>query len=714
MVASPLPQRCISAACPPPSYDTSPRRLTASRSNGAILHPSRLSPTRHGAPRSKVEALRYGDVSPSKLLQDRISTPGSSISQKAANGPQRTPTATTRWSSSGSGNFSSLSIDTNSISDEDQGTGSTFTSTPTKATPTKSHQWKDEVLVQTTSDDQARPLSPTQKHRAPRSPKGMDPVEAREALLHAAEWVREHTSCIHQSRTQLKTQIERVDKLLQRCLSVKEPKVVTSPRHPSVARTAGNPHMVCKQLMSYGYPAQIVVPSSTPCLQHSVSRSNSQSNPQSNLSAQQLVDNKLQEMLEIVRSDLCESVSKADSILNSFNSGCNIDISTLICARDKLIADLSHAEDIGLPQAEMTTAQFHRRSLHNAIQDLKGQVRVYCRVRPMDANEHLRGDKEDIRIIGDTMVESPLAGMFVFNAVFAPGSQEDVFEDCKDLVQSAIDGHNITIFSYGQTGAGKTYTMFGSREAPGVAFRMSTEVFKAIEAFQEREDCRVTVSGSIAEIYNNRLIDLLRPFETGSSPNRRPRLRQDKAGTVSVEDLTEREVRDPEALRELVDFGLEQRTVAESAMNIQSSRSHLIFTVKLTCDGSENREALTNKMVFCDLGGSERLKRTEAVGLQRKEAIEINKSLAALGDVIEAVAAKRKHVPYRNHTLTRLLQDSLGGSAKTLMFVHVSPADSSAGETSLALKFAARAGQIANACPPVAGYRVSHRRSLSV
>merc|ERR1719265_1231993 len=306
------------------------------------------------------------------------------------------------------------------------------------------------------------------------------------------------------------------------------------------------------------------------------------------------------------------------------------------------------------------------------------------------------------------MVESPLAGTLIFNSVFAPGTQEEVFEDCKDLVQSAIDGHNITIFSYGQTGAGKTYTMFGTQETPGLAFRMSSEVFKAAEAFQEREDCSLTISGSIAEIYNNCMIDLLRPFESGTTPsNRRLKLRQDKAGTVSVEDLTECQVANPKALEDLVAFGLEQRTVAESAMNIQSSRSHLIFTVKLSCDGGNNREALTNKIVFCDLGGSERLKRTEAVGLQRKEAIEINKSLAALGDVIEAVASKRRHVPYRNHTLTRILQDSLGGSAKTLMFVHVSPADSSQSETSLALKFAARAGQIANACPPIAAYRAS-------
>merc|ERR1712050_255683 len=107
-------------------------------------------------------------------------------------------------------------------------------------------------------------------------------------------------------------------------------------------------------------------------------------------------------------------------------------------------------------------------------------------------------------------------------------------------------------------------------------------------------------------------------------------------------------------------------------------------------------EVRTSKMVFRDLGGSERLKRTGAVGERKREAIEINKSLAALADVIEAVAAKRKHVPYRNHALTRILQDSLGGTAKTLMFVHCSPARSSATETAMSLKFAARAGRIRN------------------
>lgn len=197
----------------------------------------------------------------------------------------------------------------------------------------------------------------------------------------------------------------------------------------------------------------------------------------------------------------------------------------------------------------------------------------------------------------------------------------------------------------------------------------------------------------MAEIYNNRLIDLLNPIGRFTE---RPKLRQAKDGHVQIDDLSQWKVSDGEQLKELIEHGFTQRSVAETVMNTHSSRSHLILTIKLVRTDKDTGEPRTSKMVFCDLGGSERLKRTDAVGERKKEAIEINKSLAALGDVIEAVAAKRKHVPYRNHTLTRILQDSLGGTAKTLLLVHCSPALSSAPETAMSLKFAARAGRIIN------------------
>merc|ERR1719326_176282 len=138
-------------------------------------------------------------------------------------------------------------------------------------------------------------------------------------------------------------------------------------------------------------------------------------------------------------------------------------------------------------------------------------------------------------------------------------------------------------------------------------------------------------------------------------------------------------------------------------MNIESSRSHLIFTIRVTCVNQETQETLKGKILLCDLGGSERLKKTEATGSQKREAIEINKSLTALGDVIAAVAEKQKQVPYRNHKLTQIMQDSLGGTAKTLMFVNCSPAMSNMNETVMSLTYAARVKTITNMGAPSRG-----------
>jgi hypothetical protein len=391
--------------------------------------------------------------------------------------------------------------------------------------------------------------------------------------------------------------------------------------------------------------------------------------------------------LDGARLDLAQAVEAAQRA-----RAAQPEISILTAARDQLLADLAHARDLGVPREELASAEQQRRKLHNAIQDLKGQVRVFCRVRPQTATEKLEEDSEMLRVLDGDCVESPLTGAFFFNGVFAPGTQEVIFDECKDLAQSAVDGHNVTIFSYGQTGAGKTFTMYGTPREEGLATRMADELFNVLDGL--RDSYTFEVEGSIAEIYNNGLFDLSNP--DGRRLIERPKLRQGKEGHVQIDDLSQWKVSNGKHLKELIEHGFTLRSAAETVMNDQSSRSHLILTVKLVRTDKATGEARTSKMVFCDLAGSERLKKTEAVGTRKKEAIEINKSLAALGDVIEAVAAKRKHVPYRNHTLTRILHDSLGGTAKTLMFVHCSPARSSAPETAMSLKFAARAGRIIN------------------
>mmetsp|Transcript_6287 Transcript_6287/g.8791 ORF Transcript_6287/g.8791 Transcript_6287/m.8791 type:complete len:217 (+) Transcript_6287:3-653(+) len=203
------------------------------------------------------------------------------------------------------------------------------------------------------------------------------------------------------------------------------------------------------------------------------------------------------------------------------------------------------------------------------------------------------------------------------------------------------------------------------------------------------------------ELYNNYLVDLLRPIDWQGRQSPALSLKLDRSGTVQVEGLARESAKSAEELKAVFQRGLEQRAVAENAMNAESSRSHVIFTVFLAQDVPSQQggvERITSKLHFCDLGGCERLKKTEVEQDRdrRLEAIEINKSLSALGDVIEAIAKKRKYIPYRNHKLTQLLQDALGGSAKALMYVNCSPAQSSIKETVTALKLASRAKCIVN------------------
>jgi len=379
--------------------------------------------------------------------------------------------------------------------------------------------------------------------------------------------------------------------------------------------------------------------------------------------------------------------------------------------KDRLIAALKSARRFGIPESELHEADARRRRIHNLIEDAKGQIRVFCRVRPINNKESSQGDTEALQIIDDMSLEVPKMGAFSYDCVFAPGSQEDVFEECRDLIQSAVDGHNVTIFTYGQTGAGKTYTLYGNAEQEGIAPRSIAELFKIIDNIRSRYV--VSVTCSMFEVYNNQLIDLMRP--SGNSAHRRrstsgrettplgsPKLslRQDRSGNMQVDHLAEHEVQDAQQLKMFLERGMAQRTVAANAMNIESSRSHLIFTIRVNSMNRETKELLKGKILLCDLGGSERLKKTEATGEQKKEAIEINKSLTALGDVIEAVAKKQKQVPYRNHKLTQIMQDSLGGTAKALMFVNCSPASSSLDETIMSLKYAARVKKITNWASP--------------
>jgi len=275
---------------------------------------------------------------------------------------------------------------------------------------------------------------------------------------------------------------------------------------------------------------------------------------------------------------------------------------------------------------------------------------------------------------------------------FTPGTQDEVFEDCCDLVQSAVDGYNVTMFAYGQTGAGKTYTMYGTPGQEGAAPRTITELYRIIE--RDKDRFNFTVMASMLELYKNDLFDLLNKQSVANQ--KKLNVRVEKSGMVMIEHLVEEACTNAADLSTVLDRGSDMRHVAATAMNSESSRSHLILIIKVVSVNKETHDQLRGKILLVDLAGSERLKKSEATGEVAKEAIEINKSLTALGDVIEALTKKQKQIPYRNHKLTQVMQDSLGGTAKTLMFVNCSPASSNVDETTMSLKYATRAKNVRN------------------
>uniref|UniRef100_A0A6U6V4M0 Kinesin-like protein n=1 Tax=Zooxanthella nutricula TaxID=1333877 RepID=A0A6U6V4M0_9DINO len=359
---------------------------------------------------------------------------------------------------------------------------------------------------------------------------------------------------------------------------------------------------------------------------------------------------------------------------------------------------LLHARAKGCPEAALRDADLVRKRLHNVAEDLRGAIRVVCRIRPLSQKERDAADPEVVRALDATTLEVLTSSVtrpserYSFDAVFFPGTQEEIFEDCRRLVRSALDGYNVSLFAYGQTGAGKTHTMYGQPGGlEGTAPRTVEELYRLIGQDESRFDHRVTAS--LLELYKNELVDLLADRSV-SVPGRRLSVRVDKNTQVSIDGLSEQVCASAADLLRLLERGAQARRVACTAMNSQSSRSHLVLWVRVARTDKASGECALGKIAMCDLAGSERLKKSFAVGEAEKEAIEINKSLTAVGDVIEALTTRQRHVPYKNHKLTQVLQDALGGTSKTLIFVNCSPAASNFEETVNALKYATRVKHI--------------------
>ncbi|KAG9490065.1 hypothetical protein GDO78_005781 [Eleutherodactylus coqui] len=367
----------------------------------------------------------------------------------------------------------------------------------------------------------------------------------------------------------------------------------------------------------------------------------------------------------------------------------------------------------------------------------ESSVRVALRIRPQLAKEKIEGCHICTSVTpGEPQVFLGKDKAFTFDYVFDIDSRQDeIYLQCTEkLIEGCFEGYNATVFAYGQTGSGKTYTMGTgfdvniTEEEQGIIPRAVKFLFKlmgekkqaALEQGLPPPDFKV--NAQFLELYNEEVLDLFDTTRDIDARNKKSNIKihEDSNGGIYTVGVTTRNVASEAEMMQCLKLGALSRTTASTQMNVQSSRSHAIFTIHLcqtrVCpkldveNDLDNRitsestqmnefETLTAKFHFVDLAGSERLKRTGATGDRAKEGISINCGLLALGNVISALGDKSKkatHVPYRDSKLTRLLQDSLGGNSQTIMIACVSPSDRDFMETLNTLKYANRARNIKN------------------
>lgn len=337
-------------------------------------------------------------------------------------------------------------------------------------------------------------------------------------------------------------------------------------------------------------------------------------------------------------------------------------------------------------------------------------VKVVVRCRPFNRKEESNGPaggivQMDLRL-GQVILRNPRAPQsepqktFTFDAVYDPNSkQRDLYdESVRPLIDSVLAGFNGTIFAYGQTGTGKTYTMQGAWRDPekrGVIPNAFDHIFTHISRSQS--DKQYLVRASYLEIYREEVRDLLDPNHANA---RALELRESPDTGVYVRDLTSCVCKSIKEIEEVMNVGNQARAVGTTDMNEHSSRSHALFLITVECSqpGPDGRNHIrVGRLNLVDLAGSERQTKTGVQGERLKEAAKINLSLSALGNVISALADGRSgHVPYRDSKLTRLLQDSLGGNAKTVMVATLGPSSQHYDETLTTLRYANRAKNIQN------------------
>lgn len=320
-------------------------------------------------------------------------------------------------------------------------------------------------------------------------------------------------------------------------------------------------------------------------------------------------------------------------------------------------------------------------------------IRVISRVRPLNSSEEKVGSKFILKFPTDDSININ-GKLFIFDKILQPNvSQEDVYNTtAKTIVADVLAGYNGTIFAYGQTSSGKTHTMegvLGDSKMQGIIPRIIADIFNYI--YQMDENLEFHIKVSYFEIYMDKIKDLLDISKTNLS------VHEDKNKVTYVKGATERFVSSPEEVMEAIEEGKSNRHVAVTNMNEHSSRSHSVFLINVKQEHLETEKKLNGKLYLVDLAGSEKVSKTGAEGAVLDEAKNINKSLSALGNVISALAdGNKSHVPYRDSKLTRILQESLGGNARTTIVICCSPASYNESETKSTLMFGQRAKTIKN------------------
>ncbi|KIW19240.1 hypothetical protein PV08_03534 [Exophiala spinifera] len=449
--------------------------------------------------------------------------------------------------------------------------------------------------------------------------------------------------------------------------------------------------------------------------------------------------------VERLKADLAREKSLNDDLRQNLSSA-GANATTMETARQALQAKIDYLESDSKSQSEayammekrmnaalekateceekLRKEEMLRRKLHNQVQELKGNIRVFCRVRPSNGDESegtakfnfpaSDEDPKDIEVKGPEETNSlgkvtTKTHQFSFDRVFAPSSNNtEIFEEISQLIQSALDGYNVCIFAYGQTGSGKTFTMSSEDGMIPQALRQIYSTSKELET----RGWKYTMEGSFVEVYNEELRDLL--GKDGESNGKKHEIRHDMATCeTTITDVTTLTLDSQEQVEGILAQAMSRRSVAATKANERSSRSHSVFILKLTGYNSITGKRCKGTLNLVDLAGSERLTHSQVEGARLKETQNINKSLSCLGDVIGALGQQQQqqqqhgqqqsgsgpnggggggggvgHIPYRNSKLTYLLQFSLGGNSKTLMFVMVAPEKKCLSETITSLKFA--------------------------